>query len=131
MVYIIIGLKKYLGSGLIKGIGPVYAEKLVNRFGELVLDVIDKEPSRLHEVAGIGEKRVTKIIEAWKDQKEIANIMVFLQEKGISTAYATKIYKKYGDDSISVLHENPYRLAEEIWGIGFKTADQIAQNLGF
>ena len=126
----LIGLKKYLGSGLIKGIGPVYAEKLVNYFGQDVLEIIDKDPERLKEVPGIGKGRVEKIVTAWADQKEISNVMVFLQDKGISTAYATKIYKKYGQNSIAVLQENPYRLAEEIWGIGFKIADQIAQNLG-
>ena len=90
----IIGLKKYLSSGLIKGIGPVFAEKLVNRFGEQVLEVIDKEPHRLHEISGVGPKRVERIVTAWEDQKEISNIMIFLQEKNISPAYATKIYKK-------------------------------------
>ncbi len=127
----IVGLKKYLGSGLIKGIGPVYAEKLVNHFGVTVLEVIDQQPQRLQEVAGIGQKRREQIITAWQDQKQIASVMVFLQEKGVSTAYAVKIYKKWGHESLALLQENPYRLAEEIWGIGFKTADKIAQNLGF
>ncbi len=126
----IIGLKKYLSSGLIKGIGPVYGEKLVNYFGEEVLEIIDKMPHRLQEIDGIGPKRVEKIVTAWQDQKEISHIMVFLQEKGISPAYATKIYKRYRAESISVILENPYRLAQDIWGIGFKIADQIAQNLG-
>lgn len=125
------GLKKYLGSGMIKGIGKVYAEKLVNYFGTNVLDVIDQTPERLREVPGVGAKRVEIIAEAWKDQKEIANVMVFLQDKGASTAYAAKIYKRYGANSIALLTENPYRIAEDIWGIGFKLADQIAQNLGF
>lgn len=127
----IIGLKKYLGSGLIKGIGPVYAEKLVNYFGTQILEIIDKDPERLREVPGIGKGRVEKITTAWHDQKEISNIMIFLQDKGVSTAYATKIYKKYGQQSIARLQENPYRLAEDIWGIGFKMADQVAQQLGF
>ncbi len=126
-----VGIQKYLASGMIKGIGPVYAEKLVKKFGDQTLEVIDKTPYRLHEVAGIGPKRVDRIIAAWQDQKEIAHIMVFLQEKNISPAYATKIYKKYGMQSISVLHETPYRLADDIWGVGFKIADQIAQNMGF
>lgn len=126
----VIGLKKYLGSGLIKGIGPAYAEKLVQCFGDKVLEVIDKEPERLRQVPGIGQKRVETIIHAWKDQKEIAAIMVFLREKDISATYAAKIYKKYGKESIAVLIENPYRLSQDIWGIGFKIADQIAQNLG-
>jgi len=125
----IIGLKKYLSSGLIKGIGPVYGEKLVTYFGDQVLEIIDKQPDRLQEIDGIGPKRVEKIIEAWKDQKEISHIMVFLQEKGISPVYATKIYKHYRADAITVILENPYRLAQDIWGIGFKMADQIAQNL--
>jgi exodeoxyribonuclease V alpha subunit len=126
----IVGLKKYLSSGLIKGIGPVYGDKLVAAFGEKVLEVIDKNPERLMSVPGIGAKRVEKIITAWKDQKEISNIMVFLQNKGISTAYAVKIYKQYKEQSIAIIEENPYRLAQDIWGIGFKTADQIAQNSG-
>lgn len=127
----VVGLKKYLGSGMIKGIGPTYAEKLVNWFGTEILEIIDKYPQRLREVPGIGDKRVEIIAEAWKDQKEISQVMVFLQDKGISPAYAVKIYKKYGQESIAVLNENPYRLAEDIWGIGFKIADQIAQNMGF
>ncbi len=126
----ILGLKKYLGSGLIKGIGPVYGDKLVAAFGEKVLEVIDKEPQRLLSVPGIGAKRVEKIIVAWKDQKEISNIMVFLQNKGISATYAVKIYKHYKNNAIALIEENPYRLAQDIWGIGFKTADQIAQKSG-
>lgn len=125
-----IGIQKYLASGMIKGIGPIYAEKLIKKFGDQVLDIIDKHPYRLREVDGIGEKRVDRIIAAWQDQKEISHIMVFLQEKNISPTYATKIYKKYGAHSIAVLQENPYRLADDIWGIGFKIADQIAQNMG-
>ena len=127
----LIGITKYLSSGMIKGIGPVYAKKLVKAFGEQVLEIIDKQPYRLHEVSGIGQKRVECIIAAWQDQKEISHIMVFLQEKNISPAYATKIYKKYGQNSIQILQENPYRLADDIWGIGFKVADQIAKNMGF
>ncbi len=125
------GIQKYLASGMIKGIGPVYAQKLVKKFGDKTLDVIDQTPYRLHEVPGIGKKRVELIIAAWQDQKEISHIMVFLQEKNISPTYAAKIYKKYGMESVSVLHENPYRLADDIWGVGFKIADQIAQNMGF
>jgi exodeoxyribonuclease V alpha subunit len=127
----LVGLKKYLGSGLIKGIGRVYADKLVNFFGADVLKVIDTAPHRLKEVGGIGEKRIEKIAHAWKDQKEIANIMVFLQEKGITPSYAARIYKHYKQESLAVVQENPYRLADEVWGIGFKTADEIAQKLGF
>ncbi|NBQ17967.1 ATP-dependent RecD-like DNA helicase, partial [bacterium] len=125
------GLKKYLGSGMIKGIGKVYGEKLVDHFGVDVLTIIDKTPERLSEVSGIGTKRVEGIIKAWHDQKEISTIMVFLQEKGASPAFATKIYKQYGKQSIAIMTENPYRIAEDIWGIGFKTADAIAQNIGF
>lgn len=126
----IIGLKRYLGSGMIKGIGKTYAEKLVDHFGTNILEVIEKDPEQLNRVSGIGKKRIERIIESWKDQKEISNIMVFLQDKGVSTAYATKIYKKYGQNSIAILLENPYRLADEIWGVGFKSADTIASNLG-
>ena len=126
----IIGLKKYLGSGLIKGIGPTYGEKLVDHFGQDVLDIIDKSPERLKEVPGIGHKRIEKIIDAWKDQKEVSKIMVFLQSKDISATYATKIYKCYKSNAIAIIEENPYRLAQDIWGIGFKTADQIALKSG-
>lgn len=125
------GLKKYLGSGLIKGIGKAYATRLVDHFGADVLNVIENNPHRLTEVAGIGHKRIETIALAWKDQKEISNVMIFLQERDVSPAYAAKIYKKYGQESIAVLHENPYRLADEIWGIGFKMADTIAQKMGF
>ena len=125
------GLKKYLGSGMIKGIGKVYGEKLVDFFGVDVLKIIEKNPERLSEVPGIGQKRAQDIIKGWNDQREVASIMVFLQEKGASTAFATKIYKNYGKESIAVMTENPYRIAEEVWGIGFKTADSIAQNMGF
>ena len=127
----VVGLKKYLGSGLIKGIGPVYAEKLVDYFGTTILTVIDNTPERLTEVGGIGPKRIEQIIAAWKDQKEIANVMVFLQEKGITPTLATRIYKQYRSESLAVLQENPYRIADEIWGVGFKTADEIALKLGF
>ena len=127
----IVGLKKYLGSGLIKGIGPVYAEKIVDHFGVNVLTIIDESPERLSEISGIGAHRIKKIISAWQDQKAVAHIMIFLQEKKISPAYAAKIYKKYGTASVTMVTENPYRLADEIWGIGFKIADTIAFNLGF
>lgn len=125
-----LGLKKYLGSGLIKGIGKAYAERLVDWFGTDIMDIIEHKPDRLKEVSGIGEKRIEQIVISWKEQKDISRIMIFLQEKGISPAYATKIYKKYRHESIAVVQENPYRLADEIWGIGFKVADQIAQNMG-
>ena len=124
------GIKKYLGSGLIKGIGPIMAERIVRVFGLDTLDVIDKEPSRLAEVDGIGEKRISMITRAWQEQKEIRDVMVFLQGNGISAAYAAKIYKQYGNRSIELVRENPYRLATDIKGIGFLTADKIAKNIG-
>ena len=125
------GMEKYLGSGLIKGIGPKYAKLIVNRFGADTLTVIEEEPDRLYEVPGIGRKRVEQITKSWTDQKEIKNIMLFLQGHDVSTAHATKIYKQYGADSLQVVQENPYRLADDIWGIGFRTADAIAAKLGF
>lgn len=125
------GLHKYLSSGIIKGIGPVYAQKLIDAFGTNVLEIIDKEPHRLHAIDGIGPKRAEQIIAGWQEQKEVAHVMVFLHDKGISPAYAAKIYKRYKSETIAVIRENPYRLAEDVWGIGFKTADQIAHNLGF
>ena len=127
----VLGIKKYLGSGFIKGIGKVYAEKIVALFKEETLTIIDQNPDRLREVDGIGIKRIDKIKQSWCDQKFIAKIMVFLQEKGVTSTYATKIYKKYGQEAIAKLSENPYRLTQDIWGIGFKTADSIAQNMGF
>lgn len=126
----LVGLKKYLGSGLIKGIGPTYAERLVAHFGLDVLSVIEKNPSRLMEIPGIGQQRVNHIALAWQDQKEISSIMVFLQEKGVSTSFAAKIYKRYKQESIAILSNNPYRLIDDIWGVGFKTADQIALKMG-
>lgn len=125
------GIQKYLSSGLIKGIGPIYAEKLIKKFGAEVLDIINDHPERLSEVEGIGPKRLATIVSAWQSQKEISNVMIFLQENGVSPAYATKIYKTYGQEAIAVVKENPYRLADDIWGIGFKIADSIAQNIGF
>lgn len=124
------GLKKYLGSGLIKGIGPTYADKLVDHFGTDILTIIETTPDRLTQVSGIGPKRAEQIQTAFADQKEIATLMVFLQEKGISAAHATKIYKQYKSQALTILQENPYKLAEDIWGIGFRTADGIAQKMG-
>jgi exodeoxyribonuclease V alpha subunit len=124
------GIEKYLGSGLIKGIGPVMASRLVKRFKENTLEIIDTDPDRLTEVEGIGEKRVQMIRNAWEAQKEIREVMVFLQGHGVSSTYAAKIYRQYGKGSIKVVQENPYRLAVDIFGIGFKTADKIAGNLG-
>jgi len=125
------GIEKYLGSGLIHGVGPVNAKRIVAHFGEDTISVLDKEPERLEEVEGIGGKRAFTIKNAWEAQKDIKNVMLFLQSHGVSTAYAVKIYKTYHNESIPKVKENPYRLAEDIWGIGFKTADQIAQNMGF
>ena len=126
-----IGLKKYLSSGIIKGIGKVYAEKLVDFFGSEVLEIIEHHPEKLKKVPGVGAKRIEQITKGWIEQKEIATVMIFLQEKGASSAYAAKIYKHYGSSAIAIMTENPYRIAQEVWGIGFKTADAIAQNLGF
>ncbi len=124
------GIRKYLGSGLIKGIGSVMAERIVDRFGMDTLEVIDQRPEKLLEVNGIGPVRLERIKKAWEEQKEIKEIMVFLQSHGISTTYATKIFKFYGGDTLKILRENPYRLALDIDGIGFKTADKIALKLG-
>ncbi len=124
------GLKKYLGSGLIKGIGPKFAERIVDFFGVETLTVIDKFSGRLKEVPGIGAERAGRIRIAWVEQKAVRDIMIFLQSYGITPSQASKIYKMYGDDSMAVVQENPYRLARDIYGIGFKIADQIARNLG-
>ncbi|MFO8084874.1 MAG: ATP-dependent RecD-like DNA helicase [Desulfobacterales bacterium] len=125
------GIRKYLESGLITGIGPVMAERIVKQFGKQTLDVIENQIHRLAEVEGIGNKRIHLIRQAWNGQKEIREVMLFLQGHGISSAYASKIYKQYGDRSIAVVKENPYRLAMDIVGIGFLTADKIAEKLGF
>ncbi len=125
------GMEKYLGSGLIKGVGPKFAKKIVQKYGTDTFDVIEDHVNSLMEIEGIGKKRVQMIAESWEKQKEIKNIMLFLQEHQVSTSYAAKIYKEYGNDSISVMKENPYKLADDIWGIGFRTADQIAAKLGF
>lgn len=125
------GIRKYLGSGLIKGIGPVMAKRIVGVFGEQTLDIIEGSIARLAEVEGIGEKRVEMIRKAWQEQKEIRGVMLFLQGHGVGSGYATKIFKHYGNRSIEVVSQNPYRLATDIFGIGFVTADRIAQNLGF
>jgi exodeoxyribonuclease V alpha subunit len=126
----IAGIEKYLGSGLVPGIGRVMAERMVQRFGLQTLDVIEKEPQRLQEVDGIGKVRQARILSAWDEQREVRRVMLFLQSNGVSAAHAVRIYKQYGDQAIEVVTENPYRLALDIFGIGFKTADQIAKNLG-
>jgi len=125
------GIQKYLGSGLIKGIGPVMAKRIVKKFGEQTLDIIEDEIDKLEQVAGIGRKRIRMIRKAWDDQKEIRDVMLFLQGHGVSSGYATKIFKQYGNRSIQVVKKNPYRLATDIFGIGFVTADHIAERLGF
>ena len=124
------GIEKYLGSGLIKGIGPKFARRIVEKFGKDTLDVIEENPNALIEVEGIGKVRVERIKTSWQEQKEIKNIMLFLQGHEVSTSHATKIFKAYGSESISIVKENPYRLADDIWGIGFKTADSIAAKMG-
>ena len=124
------GIEKYLGSGMIRGIGPVYAKKLVRAFGEKVFDTIEAEPERLREVTGIGPLRADRITAAWAEQKVVREIMVFLHSHGVGTARAVRIYKTYGSDAVQVMTENPYRLARDIRGIGFKTADAIAMRLG-
>lgn len=125
------GIEKYLGSGLVKGIGPKFAKLIVGKFGTDTIEVIETDIERLYEVPGIGKKRVEKIRESWEKQKDIKNVMLFLQGYGVSTAYAAKIYRCYGKESIDKVNENPYRLADDIWGIGFKTADGIANKMGY
>ena len=124
------GIAKYLGSGLIKGIGPKYAKKIVELFGERTLQVIDETPMHLSEVKGIGPQRLLKIRQSWQEQKGVRTIMVFLQSYGIGTARAVRIYKTYGDQAIELVKSNPYRLTTDIWGVGFKTADDLAMRLG-
>ena len=125
------GIEKYLGSGMIRGIGPVYAKKLVRAFGEKVFDMIEAEPGRLREIDGIGPVRAKRIADAWAEQKVVREIMMFLHSNGVGTARAVRIYKTYGSDAVRVMTENPYRLTRDVRGIGFKTADAIAMRLGF
>lgn len=125
-----VGIEKYLASGLIKGIGPVYAKRIVQEFGKETLDVIDQESERLLDIEGLGEKRVQKIAECWEEQKAIRKVMIFLQSHEVRISFAYKIFKRYGEESIQKVQENPYRLAKEIHGIGFKTADALAKKLG-
>jgi exodeoxyribonuclease V alpha subunit len=124
------GIEKYLGSGLVPGIGPELAKRIVATFGLDTLEVIQAHPERLIEVGGIGTLRATRIRESWQEQRAVQDVMVFLQGHGVSTAHAARIYKRYGAQAISLVSENPYRLALDVWGIGFKTADAIARNLG-
>lgn len=125
-----VGLEKYLGSGLIKGVGPALAKRLIRRHGTEIIQVIEETPERLMDIPGIGPRRVSMITRAWEEHKAIQEVMVFLQDRGVSTTYAVKIYKTYGDDSLEIVRTTPYRLAEDIWGIGFITADRIARALG-
>lgn len=127
----IFGIEKYLGSGLVKGIGPKFAHLIVEKFGTETIDIIETDIERLYEVVGIGKKRVEKIRDSWEKQKDIKDVMLFLQGYGVSTAYAAKIYRQYGKDSIETVKANPYKLADDIWGIGFKTADGIANKMGY
>ena len=124
------GIQKYLGSGMIRGIGPAIAQRLVDRFGEKTLEVIERSPKKLLKVEGIGEKRLKDIREAWDGQRDVRDVMIFLQGHGVSTGYSAKIFKQYGQDAIRVVQENPYRLASDIFGIGFLIADQIAERIG-
>jgi exodeoxyribonuclease V alpha subunit len=124
------GIRRYLGSGLIKGIGPRMAERIVDHFGQATLQVIEQQPARLVEVPGLGPKRTRMITAAWEEQQAIKEVMVFLQGVGVSTSLGVRIYKTYRDEAIEVVRREPYRLAGDVWGIGFKTADQIAQRLG-
>ncbi|MGW9037366.1 SF1B family DNA helicase RecD2 [Streptomyces sp. NPDC055721] len=124
------GIRRYLGSGLVKGIGPVFADRITQHFGLDTLDILEEAPARLVEVPGLGPKRTKNITAAWEEQKAIKEVMVFLQGVGVSTSIAVRIYKKYGDASISVVRNQPYRLAADVWGIGFLTADKIAQAVG-
>jgi exodeoxyribonuclease V alpha subunit len=124
------GIEKYLASGLVKGIGPTYARRIVEAFGERTLQVIDESPTFLTEVRGIGPKRIQRIRESWQEQRAVRDIMVFLQSHGLGTARAARIYKTYGDQAVEIVRANPYRLASEVWGFGFKTADELGARLG-
>lgn len=124
------GIEKYLASGMVKGIGPVYARKLVQKFGEEIFEIIEEHPACLEEVEGIGPGRRRRITQAWSDQKAIREIMLFLHSHGVGTRRAARIYRTYGSNAVAQVRENPYRLSQDITGIGFKTADRIAANVG-
>ena len=126
----VVGIEKYLGSGLVRGVGPVTAKRVVAHFGAQTLDIIDHDPERLSEVSGVGQKRVSMISAAWVEMRAIKEVMIFLQGHGVSAGLATKIYKRYGDNAVETVQQNPYKLAEDIYGIGFLTADKIAGALG-
>src|SRR5439155_799630 len=123
------GIAKYLGSGLVRGVGPRYAKRIVDVFGERTLDVIDQSPTFLTQVKGIGPKLIEKIRVSWQEQKAVRSIMVFLHSYGIGTARAVRIYREYGEQAIELVKANPYRLSTDIWGIGFRTADELALKL--
>src|SRR5579884_2258745 len=125
-----VGLKKYLGSGVIKGVGPKTAERIVDYFGEQTLAVLELEPERLTEVKGVGRDLRDKIIKGWAEQQDIRDVMVFLQGHGVTPSLASKIYRQYGKQSITVIRENPYTLEKDVYGVGFKTADTLAEKLG-
>ncbi|NLE99822.1 MAG: ATP-dependent RecD-like DNA helicase [Anaerolineales bacterium] len=124
------GIERYLGSGLIKGVGPVTAARIVQRFGIDTLRVLDEEPKRLREALGVGPKRAAVIAQAWEDQRLIREVMLFLQSHGVTTGLAVRIYKTYGNDALQIVQQDPYRMARDIWGVGFRTADKIARDLG-
>ncbi len=127
----LLGIQKYLESGLIKGIGPVYAKKIIQKFQERTLEILEESPYRLLEIKGIGKEKIKGIITCWQEQKSIRNVMIFLRKHEVSPAYAQKIFKVYGQESIEQVKKNPYQLAKEVFGIGFKMADNLAKNLGF
>jgi exodeoxyribonuclease V alpha subunit len=124
------GIARYLGSGLVKGIGPKYARKIVDTFGDRTLDIIDRDPGYLSQVKGIGAKRIALIRDGWKQTAGVRRIMAFLMEHGVGTSRAIRIYKEYGDAAVELVKANPYRLSEDIWGVGFDTADKLAKRLG-
>uniref|UniRef100_UPI002ACDE6A5 ATP-dependent RecD-like DNA helicase n=1 Tax=Chloroflexus sp. TaxID=1904827 RepID=UPI002ACDE6A5 len=124
------GIRRYLGSGLIKGVGPVTAKRITETFGKYTLDVLDREPERLREVPGLGRKKAELIAAAWREQQRIKDLMLLLQDLGLPTGVAVRIYKHYGDDALGVVQHEPYRLADEVDGVGFRTADAIAAGLG-
>ena len=126
----LVGVEKYLGSGIVKGIGEAYAKRIVAAFGMDTLRVLDETPERLSEVEGLGHKRIASIAAAWKEQRALRDIMVFLQAHGASGALAMRIWKRYGANAANVVSREPYRLAMDVWGVGFKTADRIAASLG-
>src|SRR5512143_184536 len=125
-----VGIEKFLASGLVKGIGPVLASRIVKAFGAGTVDILTREPERLREVEGVGAVKLQEIRRSWAEHQDIRDLIMFLQEHGVSTSLATKIYRQYGDRSFTVLKTNPYQLSLDIWGVGFKTADQLALKLG-